>query len=84
MITLPGVAQAQLLAFDDIFGVPVAQQLVVEAPGAKVVTGQVTTTPWLSVTITLDNSTLVLLVTTYSQVTALPTAIDGPGAASAS
>ncbi len=33
LIILPGVAQAQLLASDDIFGVPVAQQLVVEAPG---------------------------------------------------
>jgi len=30
---LPGIAQAQLVAFDDIFGVPVGQQLVVEAPG---------------------------------------------------
>ncbi len=33
LIGLPGAAQAQLVAVDDIFGVPVAQQLVVEAPG---------------------------------------------------
>jgi len=33
LIGLPSVAQAQLVAFDDIFGVPVGQQLVVEAPG---------------------------------------------------
>lgn len=31
--TLPGVASAQLIAVDDRFGVPVAQQLVVEEPG---------------------------------------------------
>ncbi len=30
---LSGVAQAQLVAIDDSFGVPVFQQLIVEAPG---------------------------------------------------
>jgi len=33
LITLPSVAQAQLVVVDDVFGVPFGQQLVVEAPG---------------------------------------------------
>jgi hypothetical protein len=33
LVAIAGVVQAQLIAVDDTFGVPVAQELIVEAPG---------------------------------------------------
>src|SRR5436309_15451518 len=54
------------------------------SPAARVVFGQETATPRLSVTWTLDRVVWPELVTTYSQSTGAPTWICGPGAVSAS
>src|SRR3569833_904025 len=55
---------------------PLAVQSM-EAPAARVVAGQVTATPWSSVTRTLFKVTLPVLVTRLVQNTVLPIAICG-------
>ncbi len=63
--------------------VPVATHVMV-TPGSSVVLGHVTVTPSLSETRTLSSSMLPVLVTTYSQVTVVPTGSSGPVGVSAS
>src|SRR5690349_2966587 len=53
---------------------------VMDSPAARVVFGQETATPLSSVTLTSVSVTLPVFLTTYCQVTALPTATEAPGA----
>ena len=49
-----------------------------DSPVSRTVFGQVTATPLSSVTVTLVNLTLPVLVTTYVQITSLPASSSGP------
>ncbi len=71
------------LAYWPTCAVPEAVQ-VIDSPEARVVCGQLTTTPWSSLTSTLESGSAPTFVTRYSQLTAEPTGTAGPGAASAS
>src|SRR5512140_2629597 len=56
----------------------------IDAPGASVVAGQETATPWSSVTVTLVSVTFPVLVTRYVHVTVEPAGTYSPGAVSLS